>query len=339
MVSVPRLRPTIAGVVFVLLVLVLAGSAAGRGRATAFSYVALGDSFSSGEGVYPFFRDTTDVSGQPAANQCDRSTRAYATYVSPRGLDATVYALASGGGAAGADHRYGSDAGVRTSGPFTWAFLACSGAATQHVLPSSAGGVGQGAGYDAAPQLDSPTLAGASLVTITIGGNDAGYAQVLIGCGISTCNTPAFRQQRAAVIDALEPRLEKVYAAIAEKAPKARILVLGYPQVFPATRKEQSCLTLRPFAGEQDMLRALGVRLNARIAAATAAVARTGVKITFVPVVGRFAGHEVCGKKGAWINGILPSRSGGLGIDPGSFHPNLKGQRDGYAAAVNAALS
>ena len=57
----------------------------------------------------------------------------------------------------------------------------------------------------------------------------------------------------------------------------------------------------------------------------------------FVPVAGRFEGHEVCGSKGAWINGIITS-STGFGINPASFHPTLGGQRDGYGAAVNAAL-
>src|SRR3954464_3628364 len=95
----PRLSLVVAGLA--ALVLALAGSAAGRGSENSFTYVALGDSFSSGEGVYPYLRDTMDAAGQPIGNRCDRSTRAYATYVSPRGVDATVYALASGGGSAG----------------------------------------------------------------------------------------------------------------------------------------------------------------------------------------------------------------------------------------------
>ena len=143
--------------------------------------------------------------------------------------------------------------------------------------------------------------------------------------------------QRAATIDALKPKLETTYRAIAMEAPHARILVLGYAQPFPATRAEQSCAGLRLFAGEQDMLRALGIRLNGAIASAVAAVAEGGVNISFVPVAARFAGHEVCGRKGPWVAGITFSHTG-FGLDPGSFHPNLKGQRDGYGAAVNAAL-
>ena len=85
------------------------------------------------------------------------------------------------------------------------------------------------------------------------------------------------------------------------------------------------------------MIRSLGARLDATIAAAVASAARGGARIRFVPVAARFAGHEVCGRKGAWMNGVVQSRTG-FGIDPGSFHPNLLGQRDGYGAAVNAAL-
>jgi len=298
--------------VLVVLVVGLVAAAAGAGGAPApFTYVALGDSFSSGEGVAPYF--------SPSTTRCDRSTRAYATWVRPRGFPATVYALASGGAAPGADNRYGSDANVRTAGSFTWSFWACSGAKARQALSGAT------------------ALEDADLVTITIGGNDAGYVDVLVQCGLSRCNTPAFRSQRAARIDALQPTLEATYRAIAAEAPHARILVLGYAQPFPATRAEQSCVGLRLFAGEQDMLRALGARLNGMIGRAVADVAETGVNIDFVPVAARFAGHEVCGRKGPWLTGIKVSRTG-FGLDPGSFHPNVKGQRDGYAAAVNATL-
>ena len=121
------------------------------------------------------------------------------------------------------------------------------------------------------------------------------------------------------------------------RAPNARILVLGYPQPFPAEKTRQACSALSPFQGEQDMLRRLGVRLNGTIKSAVATVARSGARIEYVPVAGRFAGHEVCGGRGAWINGIIMI-STGFGLNPGSFHPTLGGQRDGYAAAVNAAL-
>jgi hypothetical protein len=299
-----------------------------RAQPTPFSYVALGDSFSAGEGVVPFLQ---------SGSTCHRSSRAYSTWVQPPGYAKPLYAIASGSAApgAGGTNLYGSRENVRSGGGATWASWACSGATTANVLPRSLGGAPQGTA--ARTQIDSATLAGANLVTLTIGGNDAGYVDVLVSCGLGNCNTPAFERSRAAIIDRMKPRLEKVYRAIAAKAPNARIVVLGYPQPFPAAKARQACSALGPFQGEQDMLRRLGVRLNGTIRSAVADVARSGVKVEYVPMAGRFEGHEVCGSKGAWINGIRMS-STGFGLDPGSFHPTLGGQRDGYGAAVNAAL-
>ena len=205
---------------FAFSVLLAAGAAATGAAPAPFTYVALGDSFSSGEGVAPYLGAAT--------TRCDRSSRAYSTWVRPRGFDATVYALASGGGTPGADNRYGSDANVRTSGPVTWSFWACSGAKARQVLSGAM------------------ALEDADLVTLTIGGNDAGYVDVLVQCGLTRCNTAAFRAQRAAKIDALKPTLETTYRAIATQAPHARILVLGYAQPFPARPRRTG--VLRPTA-------------------------------------------------------------------------------------------
>ena len=305
--------------------------------------MALGDSFSAGEGIAPYLRDGFDPTTRKQgniANGCHRSTRGYPTWVRPRGFGKSLYAIASGGGKPGAGNAYRSERNVRSAGRSTWASWACSGATTANVLPRSLGGQpqgGAGRGYDPRTQLDSAHLAGADLVTLTIGGNDAGYIEVLVACALGSCDTPAFRRRRTAIIDAAKPRLENVYRAVVEQAPRARILVLGYPQLFPAKEGEQACSSLGPFVGEQVMLRRLGAHLNDTIHAAVRAVARTGATIEFVPVAARFAGHEICGSKGPWMNGFLTSREG-FGLDPGSFHPNLQGQRDGYAAAVNTAL-
>jgi lysophospholipase L1-like esterase len=301
--------------------------------ATPYSYVALGDSFSAGEGIAPFLQ---------SGAACHRSSRAYSTWVRPAGYAKPLYAIASGrsrSGAGGGANLYGSDTNVRSANRVMWESFACSGATTANILPRSLGGVPQGTAgrYDGETQIDSAALTRAKLVTITIGGNDAGYVDVLVTCGLGNCNTRAFERSRAAVIDRSKPQLVKVYRAIVAKAPHARILVLGYPHPFPATKARQACPALSPFQGEQNMLRRLGARLNGTIASAVATAARSGARITFVPVAGRFEGHEVCGSKGAWINGIVTS-STGFGLNPASFHPTLAGQRDGYAAAVNAAL-
>ena len=342
----PRAVALVSATAVVLVALVVAGSAVGaalRSYATPFKYVALGDSFSAGEGVDPYFRDGFDpTTGRQGAidNGCHRSSRAYSTWVQRPADAMTLYAIASGGGKPGllgGKNKYGSDKNVRSAGGVRWASWACSGAATENVLPKSLGGVPQqeaGQTHGRETQLDGADLAGADLVTLTIGGNDVGFVEVLLSCALGTCNTPAFRRARTAIINGTEPLLEKVYRAVARKAPRARVLVLGYPQLFPATKAEQSCPGLSLFSGEQNMLRKFGAQLNTTIEAAVKSVAKSGAKIDYVPVTARFAGHEICGRKGPWINGVgtTPSFLGG------SFHPTLRGQQDGYGRAVNAAV-
>lgn len=340
-----------AGLALCVLLAVVAAApavgAASHANAAPLKYVALGDSFSAGEGVAPYLRDGFDPStGRQGVidNGCHRSSRAYSTWVKRPADTRTLYAIASGGGRQsvnrGGTRKFGSDRNVRSAGGVAWASWACSGATTRNVLPTSLGGGPQsepGRARDRRTQLDSANLAGAGLVTLTIGGNDVGFVETLLVCAVSNCETQAFEHGRRAIIDSAKPRLEKVYRAIAARAPRARILVLGYPQLFPATAAEQSCGQLGLFSGEQNMLRSLGAHLNHTIEAAVGSIAKSGARIEYVPVAGRFAGHEVCGRKGAWINGIgtnPPQASDG----PAPFHPNLQGQRDGLAASVNAAL-
>lgn len=87
------------------------------------------------------------------------------------------------------------------------------------------------------------------------------------------------------------------------------------------------------------MLRGLGAHLNKTIEAAVAAVAKSGAKIEWVPVADRFAGHEVRGRSGAWLNGLSITAAWKRSpINTRSFHPTLDGHQRGYAVAVNAAL-
>ncbi len=311
--------------------------AASHSRAVPFKYVALGDSFSAGDGVAPYLRDGFAAStGRQGviANACHRSSRAYPASVKRPGDAKTVYAIASGGKPANQSgvNKYGSEKNVRSAGGVSWASWACSGATTKNVLPKRLGGVPQsgiGRTQDRRTQLDSASLAGASLVTITIGGNDVGFVDSLLFCAVGNCNTRAFERERKAIIDKTQPKLEKVYRAIVAKAPRARILVLGYPQVFPATEAEQACPQLGLFAGEQTMLRDLGAHLNDTIEAAVRAVAGSRATIEFVPTANAFAGHEVCGQKGAWIYGAMAAVPA---------HPNALGHRKGFASVANAAL-
>ena len=104
--------------------------------------------------------------------------------------------------------------------PSSFAFNACSGATTDDVLSGQLG------------SLNSST----GLVSITIGGNDAGFADVMTTCVLQSDSACLSRIAIAkAYVDSTLPgKLDSVYSAISAKAPAARVVVLGYPRLLPA---------------------------------------------------------------------------------------------------------
>ncbi|WP_213453953.1 SGNH/GDSL hydrolase family protein [Rhizomonospora bruguierae] len=190
----------------------------------------------------------------------------------------------------------------------SFAFAACSGATTDDVL---------------AGQLSSITSA-TTLVTITIGGNDAGFVAVVGTCQLATDDAcrAAVATSTAYASTILPGRLDRTYAAVKSRAPGARLVVLGYPRLFETG--SAGCGLLGMSVAKRQALNTgadtLATVIRSRAAAAGA---------TFVDVRSIFAGHGVCGSS-PWINGITALT--------GAFHPNATGQRSGYLAALTAAV-
>lgn len=111
--------------------------------------------------------------------------------------------------------------------PASFAFNACSGATTDDVLANQLG------------SLNSST----SLVSISIGGNDAGFADVMQTCVLSSDSTCLSRISTATsyITNTLPGKLDTVYNAIHSKAPNARVVVVGYPRFYLLG---QTCLGL-----------------------------------------------------------------------------------------------
>ena len=103
-------------------------------------------------------------------------------------------------------------------GPASFTFAACSGARTGDVLASQLGALNASTG----------------LVSITIGGNDAGFADVMTTCVTSSDSGCLSRidTARAYVDSTLPGKLDGVYSAIRSKAPNARVVVIGYPRFY-----------------------------------------------------------------------------------------------------------
>ena len=97
-------------------------------------------------------------------------------------------------------------------------FAACSGAKTGDVISGQLSG------------LSSAT----NVVTITIGGNDAGFSSVMTTCiesSDSGCQT-AVDNAETYVRNTLPGLLDKTYADIRSHAPNATVYVLGYPRFY-----------------------------------------------------------------------------------------------------------
>jgi hypothetical protein len=133
--------------------------------------------------------------------------------------------------------------------------------------------------------------------------------------------------------DLLSSALDRLFAQLRSQAPAATVLMLGYPHIFPASAAEQTCAKLH-VAGfnrdEQNYLRQATSELNQTVAAR----AEASGYAKFLAVDRAFAGHEICGNAGEWINGptfsILSWK-----VNDQSFHPNAPGHRLGYAGVIN----
>ena len=299
--------------------------------ASAVNYVALGDSFSSGEGNPPFFAGTDGPS-----DYCHRSPQAYSQVL-------------------------GAAFGLQPK------FYACSGAVTDNITTTSKDGE--------PPQIQEPGVdTTAGLLTMTIGGNNAGFSDILTSCieqkvkadlhnavigpvGIwlglgldpSCADSGSFVDSANTRIDNVFHPVKDTYKALLGQVSKTgtSVIVADYPHLFPDSSSEQSCLALSLFltAADQQYFNTAGDRLDGVL---QTAAGQAGVN--FVDVRSIFAGHGVCGNGGAWVNGLsIASGSGsctfsafGICIIPGfpplvgSFHPNASGHADGYAAAFES---
>lgn len=196
---------------------------------------------------------------------------------------------------------------VNTHSVSSFQFAACSGATTDDVL---------------ANQL-SALNANTDLVTITIGGNDAGFADTVTTCQLgsdSSCSN-AVNSGMAFVNNTLPGKLDATYAAIRSRAPNARVVVLGYPRLFELT---SSCgLT------GMDLFKRTILNQGADAIATVIAQRAAAAGFTFVDTRPIFAGHGVCGAS-PWINGLT------LFPVTNSFHPNAAGYSNGYLPSLNS---
>ena len=174
-----------------------------------------------------------------------------------------------------------------------------------------------------------------SLVALTLTGDDIGFMNVLDKCVELSFTDPwgspcrahyagGGTDQLAALVRAEGPRMAAVLADIAARAPRARIVVVGYPDMFPLSG---GCWPAVPITdGDVAYLRGIELQLNAMLAADAKAADATFVN-TYTPTIG----HDFCQPERIRdVEGLLP---GSLVLP---FHPNARGQAAIAAAVLDA---
>jgi lysophospholipase L1-like esterase len=177
---------------------------------------------------------------------------------------------------------------------------ACSGAKTTDVISKQVGALS----------------ASTQFVTISVGGNDIGFSGVIEKCALPFYNcTPDITKAEAIISSTLPGSLDAVYTQIRDRAPNAKVVVVGYPHLFNGV---ECNLLARLSPTEQGQLNAGADQLDNAIKARAVAHG-----FTFLDVRGPFTGHAVCDSV-EWLNGLSNPTSE-------SYHPN----RDGHVAFAN----
>lgn len=189
-------------------------------------------------------------------------------------------------------------------------FAACSGARVADVLNKQLGSLNAGTAY----------------VTVSVGGNDAGFSSVITKCAYPwpwTC-WGDIDNANYYIRNTLPGSLDTLYSRMRALAPNARIVVVGYPRLF----NESDCQQLaRISPGEQAALND-----TADLLATVTAGRAAAHGFPFVDPRAAFENHQICDyATGEWINGLS---------DPieESYHPNRSGQASGYSVLVEASL-
>jgi lysophospholipase L1-like esterase len=219
-------------------------------------------------------------------------------------------------------NNYPSDV-ARVIAPSTFTDVSCGSATTDNMTqPQSVpfGGTNP-------PQFDALSTAD-TLVTVGIGGNDAGLIGVAETCAEIDATHPTGHackdhyqasgsDPNIAAINATGPKVAAVLQGIHQLAPSAKVMIVGYPDGLPVDGT--NCWPLVPLSsGDIKYFNSLEKKLNSVIANDAA-----NNNATFVGTFKSSIGHDACKPPGvAWVNGIVPNSVAY------PLHPNQMGEQN-----------
>ncbi|MBA0052435.1 SGNH/GDSL hydrolase family protein [Streptomyces sp. AJS327] len=193
----------------------------------------------------------------------------------------------------------------KANSPASFDFTACSGATTENVLSSQMG-----------PLNDST-----GLVSISIGGNDAGFADAMTTCvtqGEGAC-LERMEEAKGYLTGTLPGKLDGVYSAIKDKAPNAQVVVLGYPRFYEL---DGGCTV-----GLSEKSRA-AINATADVLSDVTSERAGAHGFDYGDTRSTFSGHEICSSD-EWLHSVtFPIGD--------SYHPTAAGQSGGYLPVLES---
>jgi lysophospholipase L1-like esterase len=281
-------------------------SASGQVTIRVQAYVALGDSYSAGDGAGDYLADSADP-------RCLQSANAYPELVDAK--VAGVNAIPAG-----------------TANP-AFVFAACTAAEIPNF--NSPQSHNQPAQLSYLKNLPANSV---GLVTLTIGGNDAGFGKIMRYCAKrkdgESCQEHSQAEVNQIILKQLPLKLFDLYRQIKSEpslAPNAQILVLGYPQFFP-TGQATSCPTHDALTG------AFGYKFQPsdmawidsviKLVDSDIQASASAASLTYVDTSNAFAGNQLCQPNPDLNDAVIgPGLSfEGYPVGIQSFHPNAAGQ-------------
>ncbi|WP_214327016.1 GDSL-type esterase/lipase family protein [Nonomuraea sediminis] len=336
--------------------------------------VSMGDSYASGEGASTDLTTGSDYSYETNSDGSDGSRR--------NACHRSLYSWTSWGILKDNVNTYVRDRAASYDKDLDYQAVACSGAQTEHLLPYQGdknawneGGTGK---FGEVSQLETGFLdSNTTLVTLSIGGNDAKWGDAFRYC-LSPTELDCHRSTRPGdsapfeyvmldnITTKVIPSIKTVLRNIHTKAPNAKIVLMGYPRLVSANA---SCLRSGFVTGimgqfafgvtptESDFLTyAADFLADSERFAADDLRTNEGIQVFFANAIPYFDNQGICGNPQK-IHDLVTSLTPGeprkcgdsvlcyavenpwweIGMSQQSFHPSRSGAYT-YSTAFNDLL-
>lgn len=298
--------------------------------------VSLGDSYSSGEGIEPFFGQDKEMEQKVIDEDwlAHRSEKSWSGLLTLPGIEGTMY-----------DNK-----------DEYWFFKAASGATTDnltHLFCKEYDKKGYEGSFDLEPQLavfDGLAENSVSYVTMTMGGNDVDFTGIIQECviqGIPFTNKNGLSDKFKHTWEEFyanggtQDKLLEAYKAIESKAgTQAHILIAGYPQLLSKEELGKNITGVCFSENEVSTVNTNVTKFNNALNELITSCNDDGMNIYFVPVEKAFEGHEAYSSDPYINNVIIWAKNQDLKGNPPSaysIHPNEEGAK-AYAACVQAKI-